>query len=66
MTVIQTPNCDSPTLPDYGRYIYTQFYKVIDNDAPVVTYQHGVKEACGNRDLPAGVFTDIYGSCDAW
>ncbi|MEZ4986838.1 MAG: hypothetical protein R2795_17670 [Saprospiraceae bacterium] len=60
-------NCNVPpsTLPNYGRYIYTQFYKVIDNDAPVVTVPaYGVEE-CGNRDLPAGVFTDICSSCDA-
>ncbi|MEZ4985141.1 MAG: dockerin type I domain-containing protein [Saprospiraceae bacterium] len=61
------PTVDSPTLPNYGRYIYTQFYKVIDNDAPVVTVPAYGVEKCGNRgeDLPNGVFTDIYGSCDA-
>jgi hypothetical protein len=50
---------------NYGRYIYTQFIKVYDATAPVVT----VAEYGGPTDLcpglVAGQFGDAIGDCDA-
>jgi hypothetical protein len=58
-------NCDSPPLPNYGRYVYTQFVKVYDSTAPVVTVgaYGGPTDEC--PDLEAGQFGDYTGSCDA-
>ncbi|MEL6658244.1 MAG: hypothetical protein AAFR36_17420, partial [Bacteroidota bacterium] len=58
------PNCDSPTLPNYGRYIYTQFVKVYDSSAPVVTVGDfgGPTDNC--PDLLPGQFGDDDGNCE--
>ena len=58
-------NCASPQLPNYGRYIYTQFVKVYDSTAPVVTVDEfgGPTELC--PDLVTGQFGDPYGACEA-
>ncbi|WP_367389212.1 hypothetical protein [Lewinella sp. LCG006] len=55
----------SPTLPNYGRYIYTQFIKVYDSTAPTVAvgYFGGPTEEA--TDLAAGQFADIFGNCAA-
>ncbi|MGH1437180.1 MAG: HYR domain-containing protein [Lewinella sp.] len=58
-------NCASPQLPNYGRYIYTQFVKVYDSTVPVIT----VGEYGGPTDLcptlEAGQFGDVTGNCEA-
>ncbi|MEL7221850.1 MAG: hypothetical protein AAGJ93_11055, partial [Bacteroidota bacterium] len=58
-------NCASPQLPNYGRYVYTQFVKVYDNSAPVVSVGNygGPTEECPM--LTDGQFGDWNGSCDA-
>lgn len=58
-------NNTSPTLPDYGRYIYTQFIKVYDSSAPTIAvgYYGGPTDAA--PDLEEGQFADIFGNCDA-
>ncbi|WP_367391124.1 HYR domain-containing protein [Lewinella sp. LCG006] len=58
-------NCASPQLPNYGRYIYTQFVKVYDSTVPVIT----VPEYGGPTDLcptlEPGQFGDVTGNCEA-
>ncbi|WP_367391122.1 HYR domain-containing protein [Lewinella sp. LCG006] len=58
-------NCASPQLPNYGRYIYTQFVKVYDSTVPVIT----VGEYGGPTDfcptLEPGQFGDVTGNCEA-
>ena len=58
------PNA-SPALPNYGRYIYTQFIKVYDATAPVVTVDAygGPTDLC--PALVAGQFGDATGDCEA-
>jgi len=58
------PNA-TPTLPNYGRYIYTQFIKVYDATAPVVTVGEygGPTALC--PDLVPGQFGDAFGNCEA-
>ena len=58
------PNCDSPDLPNYGRYIYTQFVKVYDSSAPVVAVGEfgGPTDNC--PDLLPGQFGDDDGDCE--
>eukprot|EP00903_Cladosiphon_okamuranus_P000088 g88.t1 len=57
-------NCEDPVLPNYGRYIYTQFVKVYDSTAPVVTVGEygGPTDNC--PDLVAGQFGDDDGDCE--
>ncbi|MEL6660891.1 MAG: hypothetical protein AAFR36_30815, partial [Bacteroidota bacterium] len=57
-------NCESPQLPNYGRYIYTQFVKVYDSSAPVVSVGDfgGPTDNC--PDLVAGQFGDDDGNCE--
>jgi len=57
-------NCEDPELPNYGRYIYTQFVKVYDSTAPVVTVGEygGPTDNC--PDLVAGQFGDDDGDCE--
>jgi hypothetical protein len=59
-------------LPNYGRYVYTQFIKVYDSTAPVVTVgEYGGPTAecpdlvAGLPGGPTGQFGDYTGSCDA-
>jgi hypothetical protein len=55
----------SPDLPNYGRYLYTQFVKVYDTTAPeidVASYG-GPTELC--PDLAVGQFGDVTGNCSA-
>jgi len=57
-------NCEDPVLPNYGRYIYTQFVKVYDSTAPVVTVGEygGPTDNC--PDLLPGQFGDDDGNCE--
>ena len=52
-----------PNLPNYGRYIYTQFVKVYDSTAPEVAVGEygGPTDNC--PDLLAGQFGDDDGDC---
>lgn len=60
----QLPNT-SPDLPNYGRYIYTQFVKVYDNTVPVIEvgYYGGPTDLC--PELLEGQFGDVTGDCTA-
>lgn len=55
----------SPLLPDYGRYVYTQFVKIYDDSAPIieVTPYGGPTPSCPT--LAMGAFGDIDGDCEA-
>ena len=57
-------DCASPQLPNYGRYVYTQFVKVYDSTVPVIT----VAEYGGPTDLcptlEPGQFGDVTGNCE--
>jgi hypothetical protein len=57
------PNCFSPVLPNYGRYKYTQFIKVYDSTAPVVSVGSfgGPTALC--PELVPGQFGDVTGNC---
>ncbi|MEZ4984359.1 MAG: hypothetical protein R2795_04870 [Saprospiraceae bacterium] len=56
-------DCASPDLVNYGRYIYTQFVKVYDTEAPVVDVTPYGATDCDD-DTAGGVFLDEDGSCD--
>ncbi len=55
----------SPLLPNYGRYIYTQFVKIYDNSAPEIEVMPfgGPTPSCPS--LMPGQFGDLFGSCEA-
>lgn len=53
----------SPTLPDYGRYIYTQFVKVYDSSAPEITVEPYGGPTPNCPELVAGAFGDWDGDC---
>lgn len=55
----------SPLLPDYGRYVYTQFVKVYDSSAPEVSVSPygGPTPSC--PQLAEGAFGDTDGDCTA-
>ena len=55
----------SPVIPNYGRYIYTQFVKVYDSTTPVITVGDygGPTDLC--PDLMPGQFGDADGDCMA-
>jgi hypothetical protein len=55
----------SPTLPNYGRYIYTQFIKVYDSSPPTVEVGYFGGPTDATPDLEAGQFADIFGICAA-
>ena len=58
------PDCESPELANYGRYIYTQFIKVYDSSTPVVAVGDygGPTDNC--PDLLPGQFGDEDGNCE--
>eukprot|EP00903_Cladosiphon_okamuranus_P000116 g116.t1 len=59
------PNCESPTsIPNYGRYIYTQFVKIYDSTAPVVTVGEYGGPTANCPDLLPGQFGDDDGDCE--
>jgi hypothetical protein len=58
------PDCVSPQLPNYGRYIYTQFVKVYDSTAPVVTVGEYGGPTANCPDLLPGQFGDDDGNCE--
>ncbi|MGH1436710.1 MAG: hypothetical protein ACRBG0_19890, partial [Lewinella sp.] len=51
-------------LPNYGRYIYTQFVKVYDSTAPVVSVGEYGGPTANCPDLLAGQFGDDDGNCE--
>lgn len=57
-------NCASPVLPNYGRYIYTQFVKVYDSTAPVITVGTFGGPTANCPDLQLGQFGDDDGDCE--
>ncbi|MEL6832789.1 MAG: T9SS type A sorting domain-containing protein [Bacteroidota bacterium] len=56
---------ESPTLADYGRYVYIQFVKVYDSSAPNIEVMEYGGPVPGCPQLPAGAFADIHGDCEA-
>ena len=57
------PNCQSPQLSNYGRYRYTQFIKVYDSTAPVVSVGAFGGPTANCPDLAPGQFGDDDGDC---
>lgn len=55
----------SPTLANYGRYIYTQFIKVYDTATPVVSVGYFGGPTDASPDLAVGQFADVFGNCTA-
>ena len=53
----------TPNLPNYGRYIYTQFVKVYDSTAPEVTVGDFGGPTANCPNLVAGQFGDDDGDC---
>ena len=58
------PNCDSPQLPNFGRYIYTQFVKVYDSTAPTLSVGTFGGPTANCPDLLPGQFGDDDGDCE--
>jgi hypothetical protein len=54
----------SPQLPNYGRYIYTQFVKVYDSTAPVVSVGEYGGPTANCPNLLPGQFGDDDGNCE--